>query len=150
MSRAAGSRGDPSPSDRLSERDGSGNLLDHLSVRQNIAFARMFSDDPPARDIDDLLGEVGLETRADVRPSRLSGGEAARAGLAVALANDPPVVLADEPTAEVDRANEEIVIDLIRRRAAEGGSVVVVTHSSRVADACDRVVRLGDGRVVDA
>src|SRR5436305_4343620 len=128
----------------------SGNLLDHLSVRQNIAFARMFSDDPPARDIDDLLGEVGLETRADVRPSRLSGGEAARAGLAVALANDPPVVLADEPTAEVDRANEEIVIDLIRRRAAEGGSVVVVTHSSRVADACDRVVGLGDGRVVDA
>ena len=128
----------------------SGNLLDHLTVRQNVAFARMFCDEPPTRDVEDILGEVGLETRADARPSRLSGGEAARAGLAVALANDPPVVLADEPTAEVDQANEEIVVDLMRRRAAEGGCVVVVTHSARVADACNRAVHLSDGRIVDA
>jgi putative ABC transport system ATP-binding protein len=59
-------------------------------------------------------------------------------------------VLADEPTAEVDRANEAIVIDLIRRRAAQGGSVIVVTHSVRIAEACDRAVHLRDGRVVDA
>jgi putative ABC transport system ATP-binding protein len=128
----------------------SGNLLEHLTVRQNVAFARMFCDEPSVRDIGELLAEVGLEPRADARPSHLSGGEAARAGLAVALANDAPVVLADEPTAEVDRANEAIVIDLIRRRAAQGGSVVVVTHSTRIAEACDRVVHLRDGRVVDA
>jgi putative ABC transport system ATP-binding protein len=128
----------------------SGNLLDHLTVRQNVTFARMFSDKPPSRDIDELLDEVGLGARADARPSRLSGGEAARAGLAVALANDPAVVLADEPTAEVDRANEDVVVELFHRRVAEGGSVVVITHSLRVAAACDRAVHMLDGRLVDA
>lgn len=125
----------------------SGNLLDHLSVRQNILVAQWFSrgSDRPAPE--DLLAEVGLSARASARPSTLSGGEAARAGLAVALANDPPVLLADEPTGEVDERNEQLLLDLLRQRAALGSAIVVVTHSGRAADAADRIVGLEDGRL---
>jgi putative ABC transport system ATP-binding protein len=131
----------------------SGNLLDHLSVVQNLRVARaLIAGGPTARGRSDrdLLASVGLAERASARPSTLSGGEAARAGLAVALANDPPVLLADEPTGEVDAANESMILDLLRARAGHGTAVVVVTHSDRVAAAADRVVRLVDGTVSDA
>src|SRR5207247_8092360 len=78
-----------------------GNLLEHLTVGENVRVARAFSAKGHQR-VDDLLGQLGLGGRRDARPSTLSGGEAARAGLAVALANDPPIVLADEPTGELD------------------------------------------------
>ncbi len=128
----------------------SGNLLEHLSVAQNVRAARAFVARAARPNPEDLLVSVGLEGRAAARPSTLSGGEAARAGLAVALANDPPVLLADEPTGEVDRENERIILDLLRARAEAGGTVVVVTHSERVAAAADRVISLADGRIVDA
>jgi len=126
----------------------SGNLVEHLTVEQNIRAAWALAGRPGklARP-DRALGAVGLADRASARPSTLSGGEAARAGLAVALANDPPILLADEPTGEVDRAAERVVLDLIRARADRGRTVVVVTHSERVAAAADRVVRISDGRV---
>jgi len=69
------------------------------------------------------------------------------AGLAVALANDPPILLADEPTGEIDRGTEGIVLDLLRARAADGKAVLVVTHSQRVAQSANRLVRLRDGRI---
>jgi putative ABC transport system ATP-binding protein len=125
----------------------SGNLLDHLTLGQNVRLAQELGGSKRVREVAELLAEVGLEGRASARPSTLSGGEAARAGLAVAFANDPPIVLADEPTGEVDAANETRVLDLIRRSAAAGVGFLVVTHSDRVADAADRVVRLLDGRV---
>ena len=130
----------------------SGNLLEHLSVVQNVRVARALNGDgspPPERSDHDLLASVGLAERASARPSTLSGGEAARAGVAIALANDPAVLLADEPTGEVDTANESMILDLLRARADEGTAVIVVTHSDRVASAADRIVRLVDGRVDD-
>jgi putative ABC transport system ATP-binding protein len=127
----------------------SGNLLEHLSVEQNIRVAQGLVDGAPRPAPEELLAAVGLEARAHARPTTLSGGEAARAGLAVALANEPAVLLADEPTGEVDRANEALILDLLRARADAGAAVVVVTHSGRVADAADRVVRMSDGRVDD-
>src|SRR5205807_7602208 len=99
--------------------------------------------------VEELLERVGMGARTNARPKPLSGGEAARASLAVALANAPPLLLADEPTGEVDADNEARILDLLRARAREGGAVVVATHSDRVADAADRVMRLVDGRVVD-
>lgn len=126
----------------------SGNLLDHLTVAQNIRAAQILCP-KGRRDIRELLVEVGLENRAPARPSTLSGGEAARAGLAVALANDPPVVLADEPTGEVDAKNEAKILGLLRKRVEHGGTVIVVTHSDRVADAADRIIRLADGRITN-
>jgi putative ABC transport system ATP-binding protein len=125
----------------------SANLLDHLSVRQNILIAQSFAPNSEHPFPEDLLAEVGLSDRATARPSTLSGGEAARAGLAVALANDPPILLADEPTGEVDERNEQLLLDLLRQRAALGAAIVFVTHSDRAAHAADRVVGLHDGRL---
>lgn len=128
----------------------SGNLLEHLSVAGNVALAQRLADAPDRARLDDVLSQVGLLGRADARPSTLSGGETARAGLAVALANDPDVVLADEPTGELDRISEGMILELLVERAKQGGAVCVVTHSSRVADAAHRIVRLEDGSIVDA
>ena len=130
----------------------SGNLLDHLSVTDNVRAAQTLVRDVDRANAsaDSLLTDVGLRERAHARPATLSGGESARAGLAVALANDPPLLLADEPTGEVDAANERLILDLLRRRADAGGAVVIVTHSTRAALEADRIVHLHDGRILDA
>ena len=130
----------------------SGNLLDHLSVANNVRAAQTLARRKrrTGDSVGELLADVGLADRANARPATLSGGEAARAGLAVALANDPPVLLADEPTGEVDEANERLILDLLRQRAEFGHAVVIVTHSTRAALEADRIVHLNDGRIVDA
>jgi putative ABC transport system ATP-binding protein len=125
----------------------SGNLLEHLSVTQNIEAAQALASRGPRRAPRGLLDDVGLAERASARPSTLSGGETARAGLAVAMANDPPVLLADEPTGEVDKQAERRVLGLLRGRADEGKAVLVVTHSHEVAQTADRVVHMVDGRI---
>jgi putative ABC transport system ATP-binding protein len=127
----------------------SGNLVEHLTVYQNIELASRFGG-KGGTDAGSLLASVGLEERSQAWPPTLSGGEAARAGLAVALANDPSVLLADEPTGEVDSANELVILELLTSRTHRGLTVIVVTHSEAVAEAASRVVRLRDGRVVDA
>ena len=124
----------------------SGNLLEHLTVAQNVRAARSLAPRSTGPSAEELLASVGLRDRATARPSQLSGGESARAGLAVALANDPPLLLADEPTGEIDRGNEGLILALLRDRVVAGRTVVVVSHSDRVADAADRVVTLVDGR----
>ena len=128
----------------------SGNLLEHLSVIENIRVTQALSREGARPNPKELLEQVDLADRAGARPTTLSGGEAARAGLAVALANDPPVLLADEPTGEVDAGNQETLLSLLRDRADAGKAVVVVTHSRRVADVADRVIRLADGRIANA
>ena len=107
----------------------SGNLLEHLDVRENVAAAQALSAGGSRPDPHELLDQVGLAARRNARPSTLSGGEAARAGIAVALANDPAVVLADEPTGEVEAETERVVLELLRRRTEQDRAVVVVTHS---------------------
>jgi putative ABC transport system ATP-binding protein len=130
------------------------NLLDHLSVGANMRLAGRLAKPgngpgaPAPADIDDLLDQVGLAGRSRAYPAQLSGGEAVRAGLAVALVNRPPIVLGDEPTAEVDRATEAQLIELLRAEVERGLALVVATHSAPVAEAADRVVTLADGRMV--
>ena len=85
--------------------------------------------------------------RRTAYPSELSGGVAARAGLAVALANDPDVLLADEPTGELDAESASNVLDLLRRRTERGTAAVVVTHTAAVSARADRVIHLADGRI---
>ena len=92
---------------------------------------------------------VGIANRRGSHPAQLSGGEAARAGLAVALAARPAVLLADEPTAEVDAETEEHLLSLLARRRAEGDGTLVVTHSDALAAHADRRIRISDGRVSD-
>ena len=126
----------------------SGNLLDHLTVAENVVLAQRVAGRPNPARAAGLLEALGLARRAHARPAELSGGETARAGLAVALANDPAVVLADEPTGELDSASETRVLDLLWAHAAAGGAVVVATHSPAVAAAAARTLHLRDGRVV--
>jgi putative ABC transport system ATP-binding protein len=126
----------------------SGNLLDHLTVADNLRVAISLAPGGPQRvSVEAALGAVGLAERARALPAQLSGGELARAGLALALMNDPPVLLADEPTGEVDAANEARLLDLLVERAREGGSNLIVTHSPAVASVADRVLHLVDGRL---
>jgi putative ABC transport system ATP-binding protein len=126
----------------------SGNLVGHLDVRGNVALVQALRGRSvrPRRAVADLLALVALSARAHALPSELSGGELARAGLAVALAGDPAVLVADEPTGELDLANERRVLGLLREVAADGAAVVVASHSAEVAAAADRVLRLTDGR----
>lgn len=128
----------------------SGNLLEHLTVAENVRVATYFRQQKKeALDVGVTLAAVGLAGRSRALPSHLSGGELARAGLALATVNAPPILLADEPTGEVDAANEAIVLDLLRQRARNGDANLVVTHSEAVASMADRVLRLVDGRLLD-
>jgi putative ABC transport system ATP-binding protein len=126
----------------------SDNLLAHLDLEGNLrTVQRLRGGHPSGAARHEILERLGLSHRRRAHPSELSGGEAARAGLAVALVNHPDVLLADEPTGEVDSTTEAHVLSLIRDRAREGAAVLVVTHSRSVAAVADRVVHLVDGRV---
>ena len=128
----------------------SGNLVDHLTVADNIRLQRSLAgkrhDDAP---IMKLASRFGLTPHWNALPAELSGGELARAGLAIALAAEPAILLCDEPTAEVDAETEQqIIADLTALR--RGGVVILVaTHSPVLVRAADRALRLVDGRLVD-
>ncbi|MFD7355143.1 ABC transporter ATP-binding protein [Streptomyces sp. NPDC059876] len=124
----------------------SGNLIAHLDVRANIRLARGATPGTAGQSVGELLDQVGLGHRARALPRELAGGELARAGLAVALANDPDILLADEPTGELDGATEQRVLRLLRSRALAGGGVLLVTHSPEAVKIADRVITLRDGR----
>jgi putative ABC transport system ATP-binding protein len=123
------------------------NLIGHLTVDANVALAQRLGGSTSASARRDLLERLGIGRHARAYPAQLSGGEAIRAALAVALANDPAVVIADEPTGELDSSTESQVLELLRDRAREGATVVVATHSDAVAAVAERVVRLVDGAV---
>ncbi|MEA2496121.1 MAG: putative transport system ATP-binding protein [Thermoleophilaceae bacterium] len=123
------------------------NLVGHLTVDANVRLAQALAGGREHPSRADLLAQCGIDHRAHSHPSQLSGGELARAGLAVALANDPPVLLADEPTGELDEATAERILGLLHDRAAQGAAIVIVTHNPHVAAAADREIRLRDGRV---
>jgi putative ABC transport system ATP-binding protein len=130
----------------------SGNLFPHLTVGQNITLAQSLAgrghrQRRRRQSNRDLLVSLGIDRREHALPARLSGGESARAGLAVALANDPMVLIADEPTGELDSANEARLIDLLVQRARSGRAVLIASHSPGVIRRADRIITLLDGRV---
>jgi putative ABC transport system ATP-binding protein len=122
------------------------NLFEHLTVAQNLELVRSM---PGRRRLDgtDVLSQLGLTERATAYPAQLSGGELARAGLAIALANSPTVLLADEPTGELDSATESRVLGMLSDISARGTAILVASHSPAVAAAAARVVGLDDGRL---
>jgi putative ABC transport system ATP-binding protein len=128
------------------------NLVGHLSVADNITVAQKLAGHGHGGSewAAEVLERCGIAGRARARPAQLSGGELARAGLAVALGNQPKVLLADEPTGELDDATARRVLDLLHRQAAGGTAVLIVTHSPEVAALAHREIRLRDGRVVEA
>jgi putative ABC transport system ATP-binding protein len=122
-----------------------GNLIGHLTVAGNLALAQGLGGGSARAG--ELLERCGIAGRANARPAQLSGGELARAGLAIALANDPAILLADEPTGELDEATAARVLGLLHERAKDGMAVLVVTHDATVAANAGHEVRLRDGRV---
>jgi putative ABC transport system ATP-binding protein len=126
----------------------SGNLWPGLSARENIALGLRLAGRTGGRSpVEHALEAFDLKSRAGQLAGSLSGGEQQRVAIAAAAAREAPLVLADEPTAELDRRNEEKVLRALRRLREEFAStVVVVTHSLRVAEAVDRVVEIRDGK----
>ncbi|MGX8011125.1 ABC transporter ATP-binding protein [Mesorhizobium sp. ORM8.1] len=127
----------------------SGNLFGHLSVEQNLRLQMQLAGKPNESRIGALLESVDLQHRAQAFPTELSGGETARAGLAVALAADPPILVADEPTAEVDRDTELRLIAHFEARRRAGLATLLATHSRALAHKADRIIGLKDGRIDD-
>ena len=128
----------------------SGNLWSSLSALENVVLGlRLAGTERPRLAALRALETFGLGPRATVRAGVLSGGEQQRVAIAAAAAREAPLVLADEPTAELDERNEEVVLGALRAlRDTVGSAVVIVTHSVRVAAAVDRVIELRDGKVV--
>jgi putative ABC transport system ATP-binding protein len=128
-------------------------LLSILSAAENVEVPlRLISADPRARDdrVAVLLGLVGLADRARHRPHELSGGEQQRVAIARALANRPDLLLADEPTGQLDSATGRSIMSLLRSVVrSEGLTAVIATHDELLIDLADRVVELRDGRLVD-
>ncbi len=127
----------------------SGNLFDHLTVRQNVRLKMRLAYQKDDARIGEVLELVGISQRDKAYPTQLSGGEASRAGLAVALAPKPPILIADEPTGEVDAETEQKILALFEDHRKNGGAVLIVTHSDAIAKHADRVIRIEDGKIVN-
>jgi putative ABC transport system ATP-binding protein len=128
------------------------NLVGTLTVAENVELpARLVgaSTAEARRRREELLERLGVSARADTLPSRLSGGQQQRVAIARALVNRPAVLLADEPTGNLDSASATEVLGLLRELKADGQALVLVTHDARVAASADRVLAMRDGLVVD-
>jgi putative ABC transport system ATP-binding protein len=126
----------------------SGNLFDHLTVRQNVELKMHLAGQGDDARVAEVLELVGIGSRVDAYPPQLSGGEASRAGLAVALATKPPILIADEPTGEVDAEAEQRILHLFDVHRENGGAILIVTHSDAIAERADRIIRIDDGRIL--
>jgi putative ABC transport system ATP-binding protein len=123
------------------------NLLSILSARENVSVSVRLGGGGHRGNPAEALATFGLARHGGQLPGELSGGEQQRVAIAAAAARRAPLVLADEPTGELDAENERVVLDALRElRDAHGSTVVVVTHSEAVAAACDRVIHIADGR----
>ncbi len=127
------------------------NLVDELSVRENVELALLYHDVPASerrRRADEVMDKVGVAHRAKHRPSQLSGGQQQRVAVARALIAQPKLILADEPTGNLDTQHGEEVMKMLQALNAEGSTIVMVTHSPAHADYAGRVVNMLDGRVL--
>jgi len=127
------------------------NLVDELSVRENIELALLYHNVPTGERrtrVDAVMDKVGIAHRAKHRPSQLSGGQQQRVAVARALVAAPKLILADEPTGNLDTAHGEEVMKMLQALNAEGSTIVMVTHPPAHADYAGRVVNMLDGRIL--
>jgi putative ABC transport system ATP-binding protein len=129
-----------------------GNLLSYLTVAENIGLPLILNGIMGAvrvKRIEALLADIGLETAAKALPHELSGGETQRVSVARAIAHHPKLLLADEPTANLDTASGQQVVQLMRNLGEEhGGTIIMATHDQDIISSVDRIIRLKDGQVV--
>ena len=127
------------------------NLVSTLTVAENVAFPMEWTQKPEKeteKRVEELLKTVGLEHRANHFPSQLSGGEQQRVAFARALANDPELILADEPTGNLDAKNAQKIVQVLQFLKSEGKTVIVSTHDLQIRELADMVFCLEDGRLV--
>ena len=129
------------------------NLVPTLNVKENIQLPLIFANKLPKKDQDNVLQnlveKIGLQDRLSHFPSELSGGEQQRIAVARAIINNPSILLADEPTGNLDTKNGRIVMDLIHQIHEEGRTVIMVTHDKSLASEGTRTIELLDGKIVD-
>jgi len=122
-------------------------LIPYLTAVENVMLAQYFHSTTDATEASAALKHVGLAERASHLPSELSGGEQQRVCIARALINDPPIILADEPTGNLDAANQRIVVELLQGLHAGGHTIVMVTHDPEMAGLASRRIALNHGKV---
>jgi putative ABC transport system ATP-binding protein len=122
-------------------------LVNYLTALENVMVAQYYHSMPDEKEALEALERVGLAGRAKHLPSQLSGGEQQRVCIARALINYPMLILADEPTGNLDETNENIVIDIFKQLHREGSTIIVVTHDPEVAEDAERTVVLEHGRI---
>ena len=122
-------------------------LINYLNAVENVMVAQYYHSMPDEQEALAALERVGLKDRAKHLPSQLSGGEQQRVCIARALTNSPELILADEPTGNLDEANENIVLGIFRQLHKEGTSLIVVTHDPEVGEEAQRIVRLDHGKI---
>ncbi|WP_314347781.1 ABC transporter ATP-binding protein [Fusobacterium massiliense] len=124
-------------------------LIPYLTALENVMVAQYYHSIPDEEEALRALERVGLKERAKHLPSQLSGGEQQRVCIARALINSPEIILADEPTGNLDETNEKIVIEILRQLHEEGTTIIVVTHDLEVGDVAERKIILEYGKIVD-
>jgi putative ABC transport system ATP-binding protein len=126
-------------------------LLANSTVFENLELPLIYAEsdhNSRRKKVLEALDRVGLSHRVDHWSNRLSGGERQRAAIARALVNNPSLILGDEPTGQLDQKNTDIVVDQLRDLTRQGFTVVLVTHEDDIGNACDRIIRIRDGRVI--
>jgi len=128
------------------------NLIGRISVLKNVempmVLCELSKNERRARALE-LLKNVGLEHRVDFSPINLSGGERQRVAIARALANDPEIIIADEPTGNLDLKSSDEVMKIMNHLNREGRTIIMVTHNPEITENCSRVIRLRDGRIAE-
>ncbi len=124
-------------------------LFDQLTVRENLIMKMWLAGNVELNRIPAMADALGISGLLRSLPSRISGGEASRAALALALITNPDILIADEPTGEVDAETEKQLIDLFEAYRKQGGTALIATHSDSLARIADRIVHLRDGRIID-
>ena len=126
-------------------------LAEHATARENVADGLLYAGAPAAERYeraDEALARVGLSHRATFKPTKLSGGERQRVAIARALVGHPAIVLADEPTGNLDMTTGASIVELIRELNAAGATIIMITHDGGLAGQLPRQIRIVDGRVV--
>lgn len=129
------------------------NLIGRISVLKNVEVPMMLSGVARERRRSralELLESVGIAHRSDFSPTNISGGERQRVAIARALANDPKIIIADEPTGNLDLKNSEEVMKILSHLNRDGRTIIMVTHNPEITGNCSRVIRLRDGRILES